>query len=339
MNMNMNWHLNGRGVGKKFAARRVLFGIVPAIAISGLVVAPAHRAEADEPVLTALISGGALIIASGIGAAGVITAAVITTYGGGDEGGGDEGGGDEGGGDEGGGDEGGGGANGGGEGGGMNQMTSVPEVDGNGEIMTEVSRLESGSASPTLITNSHLEISGAIGGSEETDYVSQLGVDPAISGFVNRSIVASVAPTSSGVSAEMQYNMHGDVLDSPEEVTRFVNGDTTVWKFQMQGPGALPFRFDSLTLETHDFPGSVGYSGVVMRAEQNGASIMTWHASVVQGQLPIYAALPGLTESVQVTTDRLHAEDLLFMIPVTYDADGTAEVTVSVYFEGSGART
>jgi len=120
---------------------------------------------------------------------------------------------------------------------------------------------------------------------------------------------------------------------------RFLNSDKTVWTFDLHGPGFLPFGIEDLTLETHGFPGSVGYSALVMTAHQNGELIMEWHASVVQGSMPVHGELPGGGETVSATTDRLHIEDLLFEIPVEYDANGSAEVTVTVYFENSGARS
>ncbi|MEO1335432.1 MAG: hypothetical protein AAFV29_07295, partial [Myxococcota bacterium] len=135
------------------------------------------------------------------------------------------------------------------------------------------------------------------------------------------------------------YNFDGNVLNSPETTRRFLNGDKAIYSFQLEGPGKLPFQFKDLKLKTHDEPGSLGYSAVVMVAKQNGQTIMEWTASVTQGQMPVYDQLPNSGERVRARKDQLRIQDLTFMIPVTYGADNKASVQVEVYFENSGKRT
>jgi len=282
------------------------------LALVGLTAAPIEEAKADEPITTALITAGGYVVAAwgaaAIGAAGAVGAAYISTQGGDD--GGDDGEGE----------------------------TMVPGTDENGNINEEESRSSSG-GDDLPVVNEHLNIGGTLPSSSSA-FVSQSGTSDTFRSYLNRSIFAEVGPVSGvGMGGRTQFNVHGDVLDSPPTTDRFVNSDKQVWTFQMTSPGALPFMLESLTLETHDFPGSLGYSGIVVRASQDGNTIMTWEASVVQGQMPNYGTLPNLMETVQSKPDRLHIENLLFMIPVSYTPDTGAEVQVEVYFENSGMRT
>ncbi|MEM7676146.1 MAG: hypothetical protein AAF449_09105, partial [Myxococcota bacterium] len=224
-------------------------------AAASLVLAPSNEAKADHPILVAGIGAGAVIAGSLITGAATIAGAVIVVIG--TSGGGDD--------DD---DDG---------------ETIVPGTDENGNIISNKSRQENNNGDTIPVENEMVAVEGVLGANQMAS-TGQSGVDPLFQSYVSRSAsigLRTVSPQH-GLGVNVSYSLDGNVLNSPQNVQRFLNGDKAIYSFQLEGPGRLPFQFKNLMLKTHDEPGSFGYSALVMVARQHGQKIMEWTASVQQ---------------------------------------------------------
>jgi len=269
--------------------------------------APAH---ADNPVGAALIGAGGAVVAAGIIAVGTVAAAVVTTYGGG-EGGGDEG-------------------EGQGEGEDMVPGTGDPKL-------SDVIAAPDGSTAQ--MANSGARIEGKLDGPRRKATLGERDLDPRMRSFADRNVKMVLSDAKDkGLAAKVKYEFEGDVMEAGKDVASFSSGDVIEWQFDMRGPGPLPFEIADLTLSTTDVPGTFGYSSMVITATQAGKTVASWQARVEQGKQPSFDPIPNKKSQVDARLGALHIDRVLLMIPVQYDANNEAKVTVTMRYEGSGQR-